>query len=299
MPPAVVGKQAIYICHQPTRSRGNNTMSTLKFSKMQGLGNDFVVVDAISQPFELKKFSIPQLSHRHLGIGFDQLLIIEPGQNADFACRIFNADGGEAEQCGNGLRCVASYIFDKGLTNKKHLTLATKAGIFNAIILDNKQVQVEMGVPRFEPNEIPFVTDSLKTLYTLAIPQQSSLQLNVLSMGNPHAILNVTNLNDFPVAEVGQQVATHPAFPQSTNVGFMEIIDRQHIRLRTFERGTGETNACGSNACAAVVAGILNNTLDTTVKVELRYGELLIDWLEKTKPVRMTGPAVHIFDGTL
>jgi diaminopimelate epimerase len=272
-------------------------MSTLKFSKMHGLGNDFVVIDAVNQQFDSNKLPIKELANRHTGIGFDQLLIIEPADNADFFCRIFNSDASQAEQCGNGLRCVASYIYQKALATKKQITLATKAGVFNAVIHDNGQVQIDMGVPMFEPSEIPYKSDTRKAVYTLETPQRPSLELNILSMGNPHAILNVTNLNNFPVNEIGQQVATHPAFPQSTNVGFMEIIDRQQIRLRTFERGAGETNACGSNACAAVVAGIMNNTLDKTVKVQLRLGELQIDWLEKTRPVRMTGPAVNIFEG--
>ena len=264
---------------------------------MHGLGNDFVVIDAVNQQFDLNNLPITQLAQRHTGIGFDQLLIIYPADNADFFCRIFNSDGSQAEQCGNGLRCVASYIYQKGLAAKKEMTLATKAGVFNALIQEQGLVQIDMGVPAFEPNEIPFKADARKPVYTLETPQRPSLEMNILSMGNPHAILNVINLNDFPVNEIGLQVASHPAFPQSTNVGFMEIVDRQQIRLRTFERGTGETNACGSNACAAVVAGIMNNTLDKTVKVHLRLGELQIDWLEKTRPVRMTGPAVNIFEG--
>ncbi|MES2218920.1 MAG: diaminopimelate epimerase [Pseudomonadota bacterium] len=274
-------------------------MPSLKFAKMQGLGNDFMIVDAISQNVSLNQFQVPQLSHRHLGIGFDQLLIIEPSTIADFGCRIMNADGSEAEQCGNGLRCVASFIAEKGLSTQKQFTIATRAGIYNAVILPDNQVQIEMGLPCFEPTRIPFLTDSIKNLYPFNLNEHDAVQLSVLSMGNPHAVLQVDALNNFPVTEIGRQIAADQAFPQSTNVGFMEIIDRRHIRLRTFERGSGETHACGSNACAAVVSGIINNTLDNKVKVQLKFGELAIEWPEKTKPVLMTGPAVHIFDGIL
>jgi diaminopimelate epimerase len=274
-------------------------MATLKFSKMHGLGNDFMIIDAISQSVNLAQLAIPQLSHRHLGIGFDQLLIIEPSTTADFNCRIMNADGSEAEQCGNGLRCVAKFIADHGLSKQKHFTIATKAGTFNAGILAENQVQIEMGIPRFEPEQIPFLSTARQNLYDFTVNNHSPLQLSVLSMGNPHAVLQVNTIKDFPVSEIGKQIASHQTFPQSTNVGFMEIIDRQHIRLRTFERGAGETHACGSNACAAVVSGIINNTLDKKVNVELKFGELAIEWPAQTKPVIMTGPAIHIFDGVL
>jgi diaminopimelate epimerase len=271
----------------------------LKFSKMHGLGNDFMVIDAISQKFTLDQLDVPQLAHRYLGIGFDQVLIIEPSAIGDFGCRIINADGGEAEQCGNGLRCVASFLVEKGLADAKEFTIATKGGLFKASLLANQQIQIEMGLPNFEPAKIPFITDKLKNLYEFKINDNHSLQFSILSMGNPHAVLQVNSINDFPVKEIGQQIASHQSFPNSTNVGFMEIINRNHIRLRTFERGSGETYSCGSNACAAVVAGIMNNTLDKKVKVSLQFGELTIEWPEKTRPVLMTGPAVRIFDGNL
>jgi diaminopimelate epimerase len=274
-------------------------MTGIKFSKMHGLGNDFMVIDAITQKFTLTSFSIPQLAHRYLGIGFDQALIIEPSTSADFGCRIINADGGEAEQCGNGLRCVASYIVEKGLSTARNFTIATKGGLHHATLLADHQVQVDMGLPRFEPAQIPFITDQMKNQYEFKLKDSQPLLFNVLSMGNPHAVLQVNSITNFPVDDIGQQIAQHQSFPQSTNVGFMEIIDRQHIRLRTFERGSGETYSCGSNACAAVVAGIMNNTLDKQVKVQLKFGELAIEWPEKTRPVLMTGPAVRIFDGIL
>ena len=236
---------------------------------MHGLGNDFMVIDAINQSIDASSLPIQGLAHRHLGIGFDQLLLLEPSIKADFSCRIFNADGSMAEQCGNGLRCVASFIRDKKLKSNDSLRIETVGGIFSAVFCDNDLIQVEMGVPTF---------DSPVTALQI---QNTKLAVSILSMGNPHAVLRVDTLDNYPVMEQGQQIGTHPIFPQGTNVGFMEVINPQHIRLRTFERGVGETLACGSNACASVVAGILAHSLESRVKVELPLGELWIEWRRK------------------
>lgn len=256
----------------------------LKFSKMHGLGNDFIIIDGISQTVAVEKIPIPTLADRHEGIGFDQLLLLERGQDSNFSCRIFNADGGEAEQCGNGMRCVARFIHEKKLDSKNTLRVETKAGLIEIDVKDFDNIRVNMGIPKVQ------IGQELN-LY------EKKMQLDVLSIGNPHAIIKVPAVKNFPVENLGPQISTHAFFPQGTNVGFMEVIDRQHIRLRTYERGTGETCACGSNSCAAVVSGIENNLLDNRVKVELALGNLWIEWAGKESPVFMTGPAVSVFEG--
>lgn len=269
------------------------------FCKMHGLGNDFIVVDAIHQNIDLKKIDINLLADRHLGVGFDQLLLITPSDNADFACRIFNADGSEAEQCGNGMRCVARYLHEEQLTPKKSLAIETAAGLIKIKIVSYDNIEVNMGIPCFEPKKIPFTAETLSAHYEIAPDSTStSLPFTVLSMGNPHAILTVPFINEAPVASIGRKIATHTLFPNGTNVGFMEIVNPQHIRLRTFERGAGETFSCGTNACAAVVAGILNQKLDHKVNVELTYGNLLIQWASKNSPVILSGSATRVFSGT-
>jgi diaminopimelate epimerase len=272
---------------------------SIPFHKMHGLGNDFVVINAVQQPFDPRQLPIRALAHRHTGIGFDQLLLIGPSSRADFACRIFNSDGSEAEQCGNGLRCVVRYIQETGLSHKKTLLLETTAGVFEAVIREDNLIQVTLGVPHFQSEQIPSLTDTVNNIYEIELNPKTRLPLMVLSLGNPHAILRVDTVENFPVSEMGQQIATHPVFPQGTNVGFMEIIDSQHIRLRTFERGVGETLACGSNACATVIAGILNHSLHQKVNVQLPLGELWIEWEGKNNPVKMIGPATTVFKGTL
>jgi diaminopimelate epimerase len=274
-------------------------MTMLKFTKMHGLGNDFIVIDALNQKIDFERLPVADLADRHRGIGFDQMLVITASERADFYCRIFNADGNEAEQCGNGLRCVARYIHENGLLTATSLTLETRAGIYPVTIFKDYTVQVGMGAPVFTPAQIPFKTDSLKNIYQLAIDGKQPLEMSVLSMGNPHAIMQVTSLHNYPVQDLGAALSKHAAFPNQTNVGFMEVINRQHIKLRTFERGTGETFACGSNACAAVVAGINNQLLDKKVKVSLTLGDLWVEWEDKTGPVQMTGPATHIFNGII
>lgn len=258
----------------------------IKFWKMHGLGNDFVVIDTLTQDVSINALPIKELAHRHTGIGFDQLLLIGKSDNADFSCRIFNSDGSEAEQCGNGMRCVTRYIQESKLSSKNKLSIETKAGIVEAIINDFDHIQVNMGTPTFDaPCDIELDDNSYK--------------LTIVSMGNPHAILPVDTIKTFPISNIGPKISTHSIFPHGTNVGFMEVVDRGHIRLRTFERGSGETLACGSNACAAVVAGIQNGLLDNKVKVELLLGDLWIEWTGKDMPVLMIGPAAAVFEGRI
>ena len=274
-------------------------MNTLQFTKMHGLGNDFMVIDAIAQAVAQEHLPIPAWAHRYLGVGFDQLLLLKKSAEADFFCHIFNADGNEVEQCGNGLRCVARYVADKGLVKSPQFTIATHAGIFTAEVLAAGNVRINLGAPNFTPSAIPFLTPVQQTVYPITLEDQSILQMNVLSMGNPHAIITVPKLLDYPWPAMGEQITGHPAFTHGTNVGFIEIINREELRLATYERGVGPTHSCGSNACAAVVAGIMNGKLDNTVRVYLKYGELSITWTGGNNPVLLTGPAVLIFDGAI
>ncbi len=267
---------------------------------MHGLGNDFLVMDTIHQAIDINQIPISLLADRHRGVGFDQLLIVTPSSKADFACRIFNADGSEAEQCGNGMRCVARYLHEEKFTQKNAFTLETRAGLINVIIHDYDHIEVMMGVPCFEPSKIPFKAEKIASQYEISIDSlKNPFSITVLSMGNPHAILCVDSLEEAPVATVGADIATHITFPKGTNVGFMQIINPKHIRLRTYERGAGETFACGSNACAAVVAGILNHGLDHKVNVELTYGNLIVEWADEKSSVILSGPATKVFKGTV
>ncbi|TAK79398.1 MAG: diaminopimelate epimerase [Gammaproteobacteria bacterium] len=257
--------------------------TTLHFTKMHGLGNDFVVMD----PVTLSITDIAQLAHRHIGIGFDQLLVIEPSSRADFFCRIFNADGSEAEQCGNGLRCVARFVHEEKRHPASHLTIETKAGVFPILIKDYDHIRVTMGAPQLQENKLELMLT------------QQSVVMSVLSMGNPHAVMAVESVETVPISQLGPDIATHAFFPQGINVGFMQIITPHHIRLRTFERGAGETYACGSNACAAVAAGIAHGWLKSHVQVEFQHGSLHIEWEGEGKPIHMTGPATKVFDGVV
>lgn len=266
---------------------------------MHGLGNDFMVIDNTQQMLDIKNIPIPLLADRYRGIGFDQLLLIEKSSVADFACRIFNVDGSEAEHCGNGIRCVARFILEEQLIQKKSLTLETLAGLIEVKIHHYDNIEVKMGIPCFEPATIPFLPSHQDFLFDVLTDYPScSLPLTVLSLGNPHAVLSVSTLYATPIAEIGLKIATHPAFPNGANVGFMEIVNPHHIRLRTFERGVGVTLACGSNACAAVIAGILYHGLEHKVNVELTYGNLSIEWAGENFPVSMSGPAARVFSGT-
>ncbi|MDP1660070.1 MAG: diaminopimelate epimerase [Methylotenera sp.] len=270
----------------------------LKFTKMHGAGNDFMVVDCISQSFALSPQQIQTLAHRQFGVGFDQLLLVESSKIADFKYRIFNADGSEVSQCGNGARCFVRFVVDQHLTDKREINVETASGIITPKLEENELVTVNMGAPRFAPNEIPFVTDTTSTSYSLEVGDQH-LTIAALSMGNPHAVQIVDDVEAAPVATLGSQIEVHPRFPERVNAGFMQIIDTHHIKLRVFERGSGETLACGTGACAAVVAGIQLGRLQSPVKVTARGGELHIAWQGGNSPVMMTGPAVTVFTGTI
>lgn len=271
----------------------------INFSKMHGLGNDFVVIDAISQTVELDAEAIRQLADRHFGIGFDQLLLVErPSQaGVDFRYRIFNANGGEVEQCGNGVRCFARFVRDRGLTDKDEIAVETRSGIVYPVIEANGQVRVNMGEPDFNPAALPFDA-ARQARYTLEAGGES-LVIGAVSMGNPHAVMEVSHVDSADVDRLGPAISLHPAFPQGVNAGFMEIISPDHIRLRVFERGTGETLACGTGACAAVAVGIQWQRLANQVQVDLPGGQLLIRWQGPGHPLWMTGPATHVFEGSI
>lgn len=276
----------------------NLESTNLKFTKMQGAGNDFMVIDGINQPVHLTGPQIKALAHRQFGVGFDQLLLVETSTVADFKYRIFNADGSEVAQCGNGARCFVRFVAEQGLTEKREISVETASGIITPKLEENGLVTVNMGAPRFAPNDIPFIADATSTSYTLEVANQH-LQITTLSMGNPHAVQIVDDVETAPVTALGSQIEVHPRFPERVNAGFMQIIDTHHIKLRVFERGSGETLACGTGACAAVVAGIQLGRLQSPVTVSARGGELHISWQGGTSPVMMTGPAVTVFIGNI
>lgn len=272
----------------------------LKFTKMHGLGNDFIVFDAISQKIDLSTQQMQQLSDRHFGIGFDQLLIIEAGKPgiSDFHYRIFNADGSEAGQCGNGVRCVALFLREKNMTQKAQLSLSAKAGVMVVTMKDTHHIEVNMGQPILDPQQIPFDMPYRASQYILPL-FETEQKIMAVSMGNPHAIIRVDDVEHAPVLNLGERISHHHAFPERINVEFMQILARDHIKLRVYERGTGETLACGTGACAAVVAGILNGWLDSRVSVELLGGVLDIEWQGEGHPVMMTGPAISVYEGEI
>ena len=271
---------------------------TLRFTKMHGLGNDFVVIDGINQTVALDPARIRRLADRHLGIGCDQVLLVEASgrADADFRYRIFNADGSEVEQCGNGARCFARFVRDRGLTDKDDLRVATAAGLLRLQIRPDGWVAVDMGQPRLEPADIPFYATERAQLYPIAADGMD-MEIGVVSMGNPHTVLAVENVDRAPVAHLGPLLERHGRFPKRTNVGFMQIVAPDHIRLRVFERGAGETLACGSGACAAVVVGRLWGLLWPNVRVELPGGELTVHWAGEGESVTMIGPAETVFEG--
>ena len=271
----------------------------MRFTKMQGLGNDFMVIDGVSQTIALTPEILRQWGDRRFGVGFDQLLLVEKSTTPgiDFRYRIFNCDGSEVEQCGNGARCFARFVHDKGLTHKTEIAVETARGIIYPKLTEDGQVTVNMGQPRLAPAEIPFVAEADAVIHSLDVAGRT-LDITVISMGNPHAVQVVADVDTAPVAELGPLIEHHPRFPQRVNAGFMQILSRDAIALRVFERGAGETLACGTGACAAVVAGIRRGLLNATVRVQTRGGELTISWQEG-QPVFMTGPAVSVFEGEI
>ncbi|MEX2474657.1 diaminopimelate epimerase [Marinobacter sp.] len=272
----------------------------MRFTKMHGLGNDFMMVDAISQPFRLGPEMIRELADRHVGVGFDQLLVVEPPglPDVDFRYRIFNSDGSEVEQCGNGARCFARFVRDQRLTNKRVIRVQTAKGVIELRVGREGRVLVNMGVPELNPPAIPFAADRRQEVYTVEVDGQT-VELSAVSMGNPHAVLVVDDVDAAPVATLGPALEGHPQFPARANIGFLQVIDRSHARLRVFERGSGETLACGSGACAAVVAGCLRGLLDARVDIELRGGRLTIEWQGEGTPVMMEGPTASVFEGQI
>lgn len=272
----------------------------LRFTKMHGLGNDFVVIDGISQKVRLSPERIRQLADRHFGIGCDQLLIVEAPEHPDidFRYRIFNADGGEVENCGNGARCFARFVRDRKLTGKRTIRVETAAGVLTLHVTDDEQVTVDMGVPILNPADIPFSAEAEAVVYKLEVNQQD-IEISAVSMGNPHAVTLVDDVTTAPVATLGPMIESHPRFARRVNAGFMQVLGRDAINLRVYERGAGETLACGTGACAAVVAGHLRGLLERKVSVNLPGGTLTIEWQGPGHPVLMTGPAVQVFHGQI
>ena len=272
----------------------------LRFTKMHGLGNDFIVLDLITQRFNLQESHIRQLADRHFGIGCDQLLVVEiPTQpDVDFRYRIYNCDGNEVEQCGNGARCFAKFVRDKKLTGKNKIRVETNSGIIELSITEDRQVRVNMGKPELSPELIPFTADNRDNTYPLDINGQQ-YSIGAVSMGNPHSVMVVDDVSTAAVDILGPAIESHPRFPQRVNAGFMQVVSRKEINLRVYERGAGETLACGSGACAAVVSGQLQGLLDQRVIVNLPGGALTIEWRGEGHPVMMTGPATSVFEGQI
>ena len=275
----------------------------IKFTKMHGLGNDFVVLDAtgrIGPRFVPSAAQARFLADRHFGIGCDQILVVEEATrpDVDFRYRIFNADGSEVEQCGNGARCFVRFVHEQGLTSKREIRVETRAGLIAPRLEDNGLVTVDMGPPRFDPEQIPFFADNDAVTHHLDLADHS-VEISVVSMGNPHAVQIVADIDTALVASQGPQIEHHARFPQRVNAGFMQIVDRHRIRVRVFERGSGETLACGTGACAAAVAGIRRGLLSSPVRVNTHGGELSISWAGEDQPVLMTGPATTVFSAEI
>ena len=272
----------------------------LEFTKMHGLGNDFMVIDLVSQRLRLSQEQIRQLADRHFGVGFDQLLVVEPPEtpDVDFCYRIFNADGSEVQQCGNGARCFARFVRERRLTRKNVLRVETASGVIELSIDDLDWVTVNMGAPRFAPAQIPFVAEAEALVYPVQVNGRT-VELSTVNMGNPHAVLLVDDVATADVEALGPALESHARFPERVNVGFLQVVDRHHARLRVFERGTGETLACGTGACAAAVAGIRRGLLDSPVKVALPGGELEIRWAGPGESVIMIGPTARMYDSVI
>ena len=272
----------------------------LKFTKMHGCGNDFMVIDVVSQYIKLKPQLIRKWADRRFGIGFDQFLVVEPPKDpeADFRYRIYNADGEEVEQCGNGARCFAKFVRDKKLSSKDQLIVETKCGNIELNIIGNNNVMVNMGVPVLTPEKIPFIAEQTSTSYELEVDNKR-LDISAVSMGNPHCVTIVDDVDTAPVETLGPLIEKHELFPQKVNAGFMQLVSRNEIKLRVFERGVGETLACGTGACAAVVAGQLRGLLDNEVSVHLPGGTLLINWGGEGQSLKMTGPCSKVYEGRI
>src|SRR5262245_16206773 len=272
----------------------------IQFSKMHGLGNDFMIVDQVTQQIHLTRELIQRLSDRHTGIGFDQLLSVEPptDPDSDFRYRIYNADGNEAEQCGNGARCFAKFVVDNHLSNKTELKLQTTCGIIKTKLRDDGMVEVDMGIPSTEPAQIPFIADTATTSYRLAVGD-TTVDVVPVSVGNPHAVLFVDSVNAAPVQTLGPLLEHHGRCPRGANVGFCQVIDSGFARLRVFERGVGETRACGTGACAAAVAGVLTGRFSERIKISLPGGKVKISWAGLGQALRMIGPACLVYEGNI
>jgi diaminopimelate epimerase len=275
-------------------------MTRLKFTKMHGAGNDFVVIDAVRTHLQLDSDTIRRLADRHFGIGFDQMLVVEPARTpgTDFYYRIFNADGGEVNQCGNGARCFVRYVHDKGLSAKNAIRVETRSGVIEPKLEADGRVTVNMGVPVFEPARIPFVADARAATYPLDV-EGRNVEIGAVSMGNPHAVQFVADVDTAPVSTEGPLIERHPRFPERVNAGYVQVLSRRKVKLRVYERGAGETLACGTGACAAVVTGIARGLLDSPVKVQTRGGDLEIAWSGEGTDVMMTGPAEAVFEGEI
>ncbi len=281
----------------------------LSFTKMQGAGNDFAVLDGVSRPVDMTPQRAKRIADRHFGVGCDQVLLVERarGEGADFRYRIWNADGGEVEQCGNGARCFVRFVHDKGLTKKSEIRVETLSGVIAPRLEADGQVSVDMGAPRFDPRRVPFDSSGLAPVQAgMRWPLEVAgrvVPVAVISMGNPHAVQTVDDVESAPVASEGPLIERHPRFPKRTNAGYMQVVDRSSVRLRVWERGAGETLACGTGACAAVVTGMREGLLDDTVRVATRGGQLTIRWAggdnEPNRSVWMTGPAVTVFEGEI
>jgi diaminopimelate epimerase len=275
-------------------------MIKLKFTKMHGAGNDFVVIDGVRQEIYLTPEQLRFIADRHFGIGCDQILLVKRShtEESDFRYLIFNADGGEVEQCGNGARCFVRFVHDHKLSSKREIVVETKSGLITPSLEDDGRVTVNMGAPVFEATRIPFDSDSDAIIQSLVI-NGTTLQITAVSMGNPHAVQVVDDVEHAPVAIMGPLIENHPRFPKRVNAGFMQVVDRAHIKLRVYERGSGETMSCGTGACAAVVTGIRRGLLDNVVQVATHGGVLSISWAGEGAPVKMTGPAITVFEGEI
>ncbi|MBI2383095.1 MAG: diaminopimelate epimerase [Gammaproteobacteria bacterium] len=273
----------------------------LPFTKMHGAGNDFVVIDATRERFRPTPELLRLLTERRLGVGCDQVLVVEApsAPDVDFDYRIFNADGSEVGQCGNGARCLARFVREQGLSHKDSIRVRTRTATMNLAQLADGRVRVDMGVPRLEPAQIPFAAPARAPRYTLTVDGGATVEIGVANMGNPHAVIEVADVDEAPVAEVGAALQKHPAFPERVNAGFLQVVDEGHARLRVYERGAGETLACGSGACAAAVVGRLWGRLGPRVAIRVPGGELEIEWAGEGRPVYMTGPATTVFRGEL